>query len=165
MYREENNPFLRPHERQQKSSGMDGRTRLLIVGGAVALVVYLAWPYVRGGMGSIGQQMSGDHAGFPPMFDPLGLLPSRGDSVAEPDRRLRLPPGVGNGSADPYPDRYPERGRADGSADPRYMAPDGDAPARPPAGARRFRECQVTGDRKVCGPWRDLPPVSDRGRR
>jgi hypothetical protein len=168
------NPFPRPHE-QQKSSGMDGRTRLLIFGGAMALVAWFAWPYV-------GQQLSGNpnRTGFPPLWDPLGLMPGQGDVAAAPDRRLRLPPGVGNGGADlpvgttgaqEYPDRpsrghqedrYPERRRVD----PRYMAPDGDAPARPPAGARRFRECQITGDRKVCGPWQDLPsPQRGYGRR
>jgi hypothetical protein len=152
MYRD-GNPFPRPHEQQSfgqrsGSSGMDGRTRLLIVGGVVAVVTWFAWPYVRGEMGEVGRQLSGDNrrTGFPPVWDPLGLMPGQGDTAAAPDRRLRLPPGVGNAEANPYSDRRD-----------RYQLPDRD-PERPAPTGRRWKECRPDGSGRLqCGPWQDGP--------
>jgi hypothetical protein len=131
---------------------MDGNTRLLIVGGAMALVAYFGWPYVKGEMGSIGQQLSGNpnRTGFPPLWDPLGLMPNRGnpgegDYGAAPGRRLRLPPGVGNA-----------QGRAYGE--------DGIA-AEPQGRVRRWRDCRagsIWSDKLQCGPWHDGEPPGRR---
>jgi hypothetical protein len=139
---------------------MDGNTRLLIVGGAMALVAYFGWPYFKGEMGEIGRQMSGNHAaGFPPMFDPLGLIPNRGnpgegDYAARPDRRLRL--GVGNASENPWENRqgrYPTD-RGDQYSDRQEPMP------------RRWRDCgPAPNGRFQCGPWHDgAPPRSGGGR-
>jgi hypothetical protein len=48
----------RSHRQPERASAepMDGRTRLLIVGGILLLAVYLAWPFMRGGLGSIGRE-------------------------------------------------------------------------------------------------------------
>jgi hypothetical protein len=131
-------PPVRP-----SSQGLDGNTRLLIVGGAVALVVYFAWPYVRGEMGEIGRQLSGNHAGVPPMFDPFGLMPrGEGEYAARPDRRQR------QGETYGYQDPGPYRGQA---------------PARGQGG--RWRDCRgsIWSDRLDCGEWHEgRPPRESR---
>jgi hypothetical protein len=123
---------------------MDGTTRLLLVGGAVALVVYFAWPYVRGEMGEIGRQVGNvNHSGVTP-WDPLGLMPGQSDRgyAERGDRRLRLPEGVGSAAGDyPRQSRYAPPGQVRRRPGLRTVLPGGTAPVQPvpcrgvPAGA------------------------------
>jgi hypothetical protein len=130
---------------------MDGTTRLLIVGGVVALVVYFGWPYFKGEMVSIGRQLSGDNRGVPPPgYERFGEYPNRDGDRGEGGRRL--PPGVGNANGDPWAgkrqDRYPLMDRKE----------------RPP----RWQDCRATSiwsDKLQCGPWQDgVPPTRGGGR-
>jgi hypothetical protein len=157
MYFDSNQPPRRdvPPARPA-SQRMDGTTRLLIVAGVAAVVTWFAWPYVRGEMGSIGQQLGANgrqRAGLdrPPVWDPLGMMPAQGGREARSGRRLRLPEGVGNARGQ---ERYPSMDREE-----RY--PDRQAP--PP---RRWRDCGPgPGGRFSCGEWHDgAPPQRGGGR-
>jgi hypothetical protein len=130
---------------------MDGTTRLLIVGGVVALVVYFGWPYFKGEMVSMGRQLSGDNSGVPPGYERFGEYPNRDGDRREGGRRLRLPPGVGNANGDPAgkrQDRYPLMERGEPMP-------------------RRWRDCRATSiwsDKVQCGPWQDGVPPRGGGR-
>jgi hypothetical protein len=151
-------PPQRPQQPSQPQR-MDGRTRLLIVGGSVAIAAWFAWPYVAGEMGSIGQQIGRmNHSGVEP-WDPFGLKPDRGDSnVATPRRPRRMPEGVGAAEADPWDGQEPP-------ARPRRYSdrPDWYGQDRQP---RRYRECTGSIWRRDidCGDWQDGPPPSQRRR-
>jgi hypothetical protein len=47
-------------------------TRFLIGGGAVALVAYFGWPYVRGEISRIGNQLRHSYCDAPRTFNPIG---------------------------------------------------------------------------------------------
>jgi hypothetical protein len=123
---------------------MDGWTRLLIVGGAVAVVTWFAWPYVRGEMSEVGRQVGEmNHSGIAP-WDPFGLMPRQ--DRADRGGRVRLPEGVGNARGD-REERSPDR-QGRGYEGYTYH------PDRP----RKWRLCRDDGS--SCGPWQDGPAPS-----
>ncbi len=142
-----------PTARSDTSQPMDGTTRLLIVGGVVALVVYFGWPYLKGEMVSIGRQLSDDNRGIPRRFERFGDYPDRDRDVSEDGGRPRLPPGIGNAHGDSW-----ARKRQD-----RYPFIDRDDPM-----PRRWRDCRATSiwsDKLQCGPWQESrPPARGSGR-
>jgi hypothetical protein len=102
------NPFPRPHEREAPASPatpprLDGWTRLLIVGLAMALIVFFGWPPFKAELSEIGRQMShtyGNHSGVAPS-DPFGLRGERPGPVPR-QRADRDPPQRDN----PQPRRW-----------------------------------------------------------
>jgi hypothetical protein len=137
-----------PPPARPASQRLDGWTRLLIVGGAVAAVTWFAWPYVRGDIANLASQLDGgrrERDGLPPAFDWLGVMPRAEAEQREDGRRRRHPD-----REDRYSDReerYPDR-RRESRQDRQW-----------------HRECHADGwGRLTCGPQQDgdLPP---RGRR
>jgi hypothetical protein len=130
---------------------MDGWTRLLIVGGVTAIVVFLAAPYIRGEMGEIGRQVAnmGNHSGIEP-WDQFGLRPRAEASDRDPGR---IPPGLGNADGDD-PGQYVTRRH-------QQWRP-GDDPSQRP-----WRLCEDSRDgrRKRCTDWQTGPVPREYGRR
>ncbi len=86
--------------RPDNSRRMDGRTRLLIVGGSAALAAWFAWPFIRGEMAEIGRQVGRmNHSGVEPA-DVFGL---RRDSNAD---RAEAPPRQGRYRACSYDGKH-----------------------------------------------------------
>ncbi len=140
-----------PTTRSDASQPMDGTTRLLIVGGVVALVVYFGWPYLKGEMVSIGRQLRDDNRGIPPRYERFGEYPERDRDIGDGGGRPQLPPGIGNANGDSW-----ARKRQD-----RYPLVEEPLP-------RHWRDCRATSiwsDKLQCGPWQEgRPPTRGGGR-
>ncbi len=69
---------------------MDGNTRLIIVGGTVALAVYFGWPFLRGAFSDAGDQLRvmGNHSAVEP-WDPFGLRPAAPSGPGQGEGRYR----------------------------------------------------------------------------
>jgi hypothetical protein len=135
---------------------MDGTTRLLIVAGAVALVVYFGWPYFKGEMDSIGRQLRG-HGGFPSTY---GMHLDETEVSPIEDRRGEH--GSRGGDLSRLGPRWDEaRG---GETETSASAPYHDSNGRP---YRRWRDCRagsIWSDRVHCGPWQYGPAPGDERR-
>jgi hypothetical protein len=146
-------------------------TRLAIVGGAVALVVWFVSPYLKGAIARNGHQPGHHTSGdAPQMFDPFGLLRG-GEDDDDASRRRRGPRGEGDYAEGPrrdplyrggdyaeplgrrlrlppaanYGAGYGGAGNADGFARDRQGRP------------YRWRECTGSRQHPHCGPWHDGP--------
>jgi hypothetical protein len=149
-----NRPYRPAPPVRPASQRLDGWTRLLIVGGGVALATWFAWPYVRNDIANLGSQLDGGRRardGLPPVFDPFGVMPRAEARDVDPreDRRRR---------------RYPDREERYSDREERYPGQRGESRQDRPS---RYRECSGGGwwsQHPNCGPWQDgdLPP---RGRR
>ncbi len=98
---------------------MNGWTRLFVVAGAAAGLTWLAAPYVTGELGAIRDQVdvawgNRNHAGFAPVWDPLGMAPGRVDQYGSaPARFPAQADGIWRGADQAPTDRY-RRCRYDG---------------------------------------------------
>ncbi len=155
----------------------EGTTRLLIVGGAMAIVAYFGLPILKGDMTEIGRQLSGNHGGFPPAWN-MRLDETQSDPIE--DRR-----------GDPLPRGRTVRPREDGgdladqAGPPRWNESRGEAPRETsgrspyrdgggcpvdqlpyPEGCRfpRWKECTGRGDHLRCSEWLDGPAPEGRRR-
>jgi hypothetical protein len=144
-------------------------TRYLIVGGAAALVIWFAWPYIKAARN--GHQQRQTYGSTQRIADPYGRLP-RGEYGNDEGRRWwprREGDYAERSGRDPL-----SRGEADG-ADPlgrllRLLpgagpARNGNADGLPRDRQGRpyqWRECTGSQRHPHCGPWHDGPAPGDK---
>jgi hypothetical protein len=132
-------------------------TRFLIVAGTVALVTWLAWPYIKGAIGRNGHQQRHTYGDAPRTVDRYGLLPRGDDGYAEGSRRGWRPRGEGD-YAEPLGGLL------------RFLPGSGHAGNRNADGLPRdqqrrpyqWRECTGSRQHPHCGPWHDGPAPGDK---
>jgi hypothetical protein len=147
--------------------------RYLIVGSAAALVIWLAWPYIKGATGRNAHQQRYAYGDAPRTVDRYGLLPRGDDGYAEGPRRGWRPRGEGDYAERPGHAPVP-RGEGD-YAEPlgrllRLLpgsghAGNGNADGLPRDQQRRpyqWRECTGSRQHPHCGPWHDGPAPGDK---